>query len=251
MEIRRFARGDILFQDGDAIDRVFRVLAGEVEIVRNVGDQAIVMGTVGAGQFLGEMGVVEERAGRGATARAAGAVEAEMLSPAEFFDRLDHTPGMARDLIRRLSQRLRAADERIVGDEARGHPARGEAPVHAVRIVGASPWVQRQMPEPLAVGHLPFVVGRRTLRGEEAPHREPDLVLDDNRPFRLSRDHFMILARNGSLYLRDLFSTLGTIVNGVAIGEHFGRDEVKLRPGANTVIAGGGGSRFVFSVTVA
>lgn len=258
MEIRRFAGGDILFREGDAINGVFRLLAGEVEIVRMAGEQTIVMGTVAAGQFLGEMGAVEARAGRGATARAAGAVEAELLSSEEFFDRLDHTPGLARDLIRRLSQRLRAADERIVDDEARRparedvrQPSRVATPVAGLRIAGTSPWLQRQMREPIAITHLPFVVGRRTVSGEEGPRRAPDLLLEDHRPFRLSRDHFMIVARNGTPYLRDLFSTLGTIVNGVAIGEHFGRDEVALRPGVNTVIAGGSDSRFAFTITVA
>ena len=61
----------------------------------------------------------------------------------------------------------------------------------------------------------------------------------------------MMLARNGRCYLRDLFSTLGTAVNGEPIGEHFGKDEVPLHSGENEVIAGGEGSRFVFSVIVA
>jgi hypothetical protein len=33
-------------------------------------------------------------------------------------------------------------------------------------------------------------------------------------PFRLWRDHFMIEKRDESYYVRDLCSTLGTIVNG-------------------------------------
>jgi len=70
-------------------------------------------------------------------------------------------------------------------------------------------------------------------------------------PFRLSRNHFMIEKRNGSFYVRDLCSTLGTIVNGEPIGDHFRGDDAPLRAGENEVIAGGVDSPFVFSVFIA
>ena len=46
-------------------------------------------------------------------------------------------------------------------------------------------------------------------------------------------------------------STLGTIVNGQPIGQHFRSDDAPLRAGENEVIAGGVDSRFVFSVLIA
>ena len=61
----------------------------------------------------------------------------------------------------------------------------------------------------------------------------------------------MIEKLDGSYYVHDLRSTLGTIVNGQPIGEHFRSDDAPLRPGENEVIAGGVGSRFVFSVFIA
>ena len=39
--------------------KVFRVLSGAVDIVRELDGEPILLGTVGAGQFIGEMGVVE------------------------------------------------------------------------------------------------------------------------------------------------------------------------------------------------
>ena len=80
---------------------------------------------------------------------------------------------------------------------------------------------------------------------------EPDLKLDDTSPFRLSRNHFMIEKRDGCYYVHDLCSTLGTIVNGEPIGNHFRGDDAALRAGENEVIAGGVDSPFVFSVFIA
>jgi CRP/FNR family transcriptional regulator, cyclic AMP receptor protein len=63
--------------------------------------------------------------------------------------------------------------------------------------------------------------------------------------------YFMIAKRDGSYYVRDLCSTLGTIVNGEPIGDHFRNDDAALVAGENEVIAGGVDSPFVFSVLIA
>jgi hypothetical protein len=51
-------------------------------------------------------------------------------------------------------------------------------------------------------------------------------------------------------HVRDLCSTLETMVNGQPIGRHFGTDDVLLRFGENEVIAGGVCSPFVFSISI-
>ena len=111
--------------------------------------------------------------------------------------------------------------------------------------------MQRQLHASLRLGDLPFVVGRGPVAGEGLPPLHPDLKLDDTVPFRLSRNHFMIEKRDGSYYVRDLRSSLGTIVNGEPIGDQFRGDDAPLRAGENEVIAGGVDSPFVFSVFIA
>ena len=114
-----------------------------------------------------------------------------------------------------------------------------------------NPWLRTQLHELVGLGDLPFVVGRGPVAREGLPPLQPDLKLDDTAPFRLSRNHFMIEKRDGNYYVRDLRSTLGTIVNGETIGDHFRGDEAPLRAGENEVIAGGVNSPFVFSVSIA
>jgi CRP/FNR family transcriptional regulator, cyclic AMP receptor protein len=232
-----FAEGQVLFREGDPPDSVFRLLSGAVDIFRELDSDPILLGTVGAGQFLGEMGVVENRP-RSATARAASEVEVETLTPTEFFDQI----------------------ARIVNDErrsGRSHGTRKDADSHtavasvkSAYLAAKGPWLQRQFDTPLGLGDLPFIVGRGPVAREGLPPLQPDLKLNDTVPFRLSRNHFMIERRDGSYYVRDLRSTLGTIVNGQPIGEHFRGDDAPLRAGENEVIAGGVDSPFVFSVFI-
>ena len=65
------------------------------------------------------------------------------------------------------------------------------------------------------------------------------LELEDAAPYRLSRRHFAVVASDGGLAVRDDHSTLGTVVNGEAVGEQFPRSEAPLRRGENLVVAGG------------
>jgi CRP/FNR family transcriptional regulator, cyclic AMP receptor protein len=259
MTCTHLAAGQVLFREGDPADSVFHLVSGAVDILRELDGDPILLGTVGAGQFIGEMGVVENRP-RNATARAASEVEVEILTPTEFLDQIARSPRAARELIQRLSQRLREADDRIVNDErrsGRAHGTRKDADsqtavelVNNAYLAAKNPWLQRQFHAPLRLGDLPFIVGRGPVAREGLPPLQPDLKLDDTVPFRLSRNHFMIEKRDGNYYVRDLCSTLGTIVNGEPIGDHFRGDDAPLRAGENEVIAGGVDSPFVFSVFI-
>src|SRR4051794_34029899 len=92
---------------------------------------------------------------RSATARAASEVEVEILTPTEFFDQIASSPPAARELIRRLSQRLREADDRIVNDERRNGRAlvnwnnpdsqTAGASVSNAYLAAKDPWLQRQL----------------------------------------------------------------------------------------------------------
>src|SRR5262245_32937966 len=262
MNRAHFAEGQVLFREGDPADSVFRLLSGSVDILRELDGDPILLGTIGAGQFIGEMGVVENRP-RNATARAASEVEVEILTPNEFFDQITGSPPAVRELIQRLSRRLREADDRIVSDERQSGRAQGTrkdadtqtavVSVNNAYLAAKNPWLRTQFQSPLGLGNLflPFVVGRGPVAREGLPPLQPDLKLDDTAPFRLSRNHFMIEKRDENYYVRDLRSTLGTIVNGEPIGDHFRGDEAPLRDGENEVIAGGMNSPFVFSVFIA
>lgn len=117
-------------------------------------------------------------------------------------------------------------------------------------LAAKNSWLQRQFHTPLGLGDLPFVVGRRRNAREGLPPCQPNLELDDTAPFWLSRNHFIIEKRDGGYQVRDLSSTLGTIVNGEFIGDHFRADNAPLQTGENEVIAGGAHSPFVFSVFI-
>lgn len=259
---RPFKKGDVLFRQGDASDRVLRVSSGEIEILREVGAASVLLGHVRQGEWLGEMGVIENRS-RSATARAATDGVAEVLTVREFLDSVTSDPALARDLILRLSIRLRKVEDKIAGDLlpfAHGRRPDGSDGTATDVALGENVTISlgaesdalrtRIGAAPIHVASLPFVVGRPPLADEAEPWRRADLLIDDEEPFRLSRDHFAIMHSGGRLVIADLGSTLGTIVNGQAIGHQFMRDAAPLHRGENRIVAGGWDSPFDFILSV-
>ncbi len=113
MQWCEFEDGQVILREGEAGEHVYRILTGEVEIFTERGDRTIVLGSVHALEFLGEMSVIERRK-TNASARARGPVTADRLDRWEFVQLISEQPMAANRLIERLSERLRRANERIV-----------------------------------------------------------------------------------------------------------------------------------------
>lgn len=257
-----FKKGDVLFRQGDPSDRVLQVRSGEIEILREVGAAAFLLGHVREGEWLGEMGVIENRP-RSATARAAADGEIEVLSARQFLERVSRDPALARELILRLSVRLRTIEDKIAGDlrtfahDRSPHDpgARASDSVIAddatISLAAETDALRARIgAAPIHIAKLPFVVGRAPILDEAKPLRHPDLTIEDEEPFRLSRQHFMIAQSGDRLLVSDLGSTLGTTVNGRAIGQLFAKDAMPLHRGENHVAAGGLDSPFAFLISV-
>ncbi len=238
--------GAVLFEEGEPSEAVALVLEGELEVLRRTGGREVVLGTIGPGEFAGEMGVIEGRR-RTATVRARRPARLRLYDRAAFFDEVVRDPERARALLLRLSERLRRADERIV--RLVTAPAGRQA--WRLRLLPASDRARAHLPpEGLAIDRLPFAVGRPPAAGERRPPTPVDLALPDPRPHRLSRCHFLVLEGREGIELVDAGSTLGTAVDGVFLGEHFPRTRLPLAPGEHEIVAGGADSPWRFRLVV-
>jgi CRP-like cAMP-binding protein len=240
---------------------VFKIVAGEVEVLREIDGASVLLGHARAGEWLGEMAAIQARS-HSATARAITDGAVEMLTTQQFLDLITRDPRMARDVIVRLSSRLRLADDKIAAEtlasvhdlhsESAASPDADVVDRTTISLTAKTDALRARLgASAIPVDKLPFVVGRIHLEGEGASALVPDLLIEDSPPFRLSRQHFMIARSGEQLLISDLGSTLGTIVNGQAIGHHFMRDTAPLIHGENDVLAGGRGSLFEFVVSVA
>ena len=223
----RFEPGEVVFHEGEPSRTVLLIEDGEVEVAKAAGTSEVLLGTVGPGEFVGEMGVIEGRP-RSATVRARSPVRGEMLERRLFLERVSRDPRLAFGALLRLSERLHAADKRLADavasspDETHAAaPADAGPAVAGDRIVlfAASEALAGQVPgEGIVINRLPFVVGRQPAANEGRRGAAVQLELEDTAPYRLSRRHFAVVAGAEGLVVRDDHSTLGTVMNDTNLG---------------------------------
>jgi CRP/FNR family transcriptional regulator, cyclic AMP receptor protein len=255
--LKRFAPGDILFRQGDPSDHVVLVRAGRADVLREVGEDLILLGTAQEGEFLGEMGVLDKRP-RSATVRAASALEVELIGRQSFLERVSGDPQLAQKLLVRMSERLRDVEDMLASLHAasveakeRAQAAAAAMDIPAIRLQASTYAAMLYVgSEPVSITGLPYFVGRGGEFGEPPVASRPDLEIPDPKPYRLSRQHFCLMSEDGAVQVRDLNSELGTIVNDVPLGRDFAQDRIALRRGDNAVVAGGRGSPYAFTVTL-
>ncbi len=255
--LKRFQPGDILFRQGDPSDHVVLVRSGQAEVLREVGEDCILLGMAKEGEFLGEMGVLDERP-RSATVRAASELEVELISRRGFLERVSGDAQLAHRLLVRMSARLRDVEDMLATMHTASAEARARAqlttPPQTVPLIRLEATTYAAMlyvgSEPIRITNLPYVVSRQSDSGEADTGNKPDLEIPDPKPYRLSRPHFCLLAEEGAVQVRDLNSEFGTIVNEIPLGHDFAQDRIALLQGENAVIAGGRGSPYAFAVTL-
>ncbi len=209
--VRRYARGEVVFSEGDLGTEMYVIHEGQVEILRTVADERRQMAVLEKGDFFGEMSLLEELP-RSATARALVDTTLIEINGALFDRMLRRNPEIGVRIMRKLSKRVREADEYFgqVDFEA-ADPLQVTTSVGSdaffCRLRHATSGVEYQLnlANPATVGRIDPVTGI-----------QPDLdlsALDTERSS--SRRHAKLLLDEGEVYVTEEIGTLnGTFVNG-------------------------------------
>lgn len=188
-----------MFEHGEPSDSVALVVGGSVEVVRILDGKEHITGTMGVGEYVGQMGAIIGRARSETIRSSSDDTVIELLERDDFLHRIVRDPDSAYGLINRLGERLRSVHRRstdvAVFDafkareiRARSHglqtsPAASSAP-KTVTLVPASEYLISQMdsagqrPE-----RYPFIIGRSpdTQEVQETQKRSQRFASGDRR----------------------------------------------------------------------
>jgi CRP-like cAMP-binding protein len=207
--VRKYAVGDVVFEEGDLGTEMYVVHQGRVEILRTVGGETRQIAVLEKGDFFGEMSLLEELP-RNATARA---LEDTMLIEINgaLFDRmLRRNPEIAVRIMRKLSRRVRQTDEYLAQaleaeETGRIDEPRTESFPCRLKHLGTGVEFRIDLAESATVGRVDPVTGIE-------PHVDLSGV-DTERSS--SRRHAKIIRDEGEIYLVEEIGTLnGTFING-------------------------------------
>src|SRR5512134_3276855 len=107
MSIVNLNSGDILFREGDPGEHLYVVVSGELEILMAPDtDDELILNLLHAGEYLGEMSLIQPGGLRTASARARGDVVLLSMNRQQFRGLLDRHPELSAAMVSVLSQRL-------------------------------------------------------------------------------------------------------------------------------------------------
>src|SRR5512138_1994445 len=107
-----FPQGTVLFREGDPGKEMYVVQAGRVTISKRAGDVEKPLTTLGPGEFLGEMSILNNRP-RSATATCAEACKLLVIDARTFEAMIRGNAEIAIRLIKKLAARLQETNEQI------------------------------------------------------------------------------------------------------------------------------------------
>lgn len=107
-----YKKGEVLFDQGADSDAVYIILEGEVDVVRSGSAGEVLLARLGETELIGEMGVLCDKP-RNAGIVAHTDVQALRIDKMTFIHIVQQVPQLAMAIIRELSERLEAANERL------------------------------------------------------------------------------------------------------------------------------------------
>jgi len=112
-----FDAGTVLLHESEEAERLFIIVAGEMEIIKELGmPSERVLRVLEAGAFIGEMGLLNPASRRTASVRARTPVKLLEMTRADFDAVLHRYPALAYEMIRVFSQRLEEFENNTIRD---------------------------------------------------------------------------------------------------------------------------------------
>ena len=106
-------KGDVIIREGEKDGRVFVIISGEVEVVKNLGSEnKRVLEVFRSYNYFGEMAILDDYT-RTASVIALEDTETLSLDHWNIREEIEKYPSIAIELLQTLSRRLRAAQEQI------------------------------------------------------------------------------------------------------------------------------------------
>lgn len=109
---KEFPQGAVLFREGERGKEMYVVHQGRVIVSKRVGDVEKILASLGPGEFVGEMSILNDRP-RSATAICAEPAKLLVVDAKTFEAMIRSNVEIAVRMIKKLSGRLAAADEQI------------------------------------------------------------------------------------------------------------------------------------------
>ena len=111
---KKYSRGEVIVKEGYSGNTFYVIQSGMVEVVKTRNNREVVVAVLGPNEFFGEMSLLDPNIKkRSATVRAMADTTVKIMSKEDFEAYLGKLSPGVRNLLNKLSLRLREANEKV------------------------------------------------------------------------------------------------------------------------------------------
>ncbi len=229
-----FNPGEVLIREGEAGESAYFIEDGRVEISTELDGQITHLSYAEKGEIVGEMSIIDEKP-RSATVTAETKTMVKEIHRDNFVHTFTTNPDISIAVLKSLFERLRQTNIMLARHQhqqrapsqpsdpgaqevaVNGQPEAAPSAQFNLAIEGISEVAANSLPQnPMPIERLPFLLGRKS----RDPLANNHLMIDDDKPWQISRHHLAFIREKGKFGVYDRGSTLGASVNGKRIGGH-------------------------------
>ncbi len=248
-----FDVGQTIYEEGSESTGAYLIMEGEVDLLRTKDGAFYELGTLNAGNLFGESGVLQNDV-RSTTARAHTKVRL-MFIEADTFRKTFADP-LAKHVVSAMAKRLRdryVPERQLIQNNEIKAAVKTKPKLMQTGdpvIEGVTPLVIDKLIMPVRVTEYPFFIGNTRAPGEMARQSGQSLMLPIPSAPDLESKHFEIVKLGNNIWVRDMGTKNGTIVNGETASKYGAKSQIKLTAGENIVGTGGANSKVTFLITL-
>ncbi len=252
MQTEKYKKGDVIIKEGSRGTLAYIIETGEVEVSRSFRDIKKVLTKLGEKQVFGEMGLIEDKP-RSATVTATKDSIVRVISRESFNELFLKDRKVILSIVKALFERLRSATVTIARDSANAI-AKNDNEKHNIVIKdnryavlsGLNEISKNALDgEEVLIKKFPFKIGREGKEEQDVLADNDLCIKENNEPFYVSKNHFLIDKVEGHIVVVDRSSHSGLIINGAKLNGAY-----ILQMNENEISIGSSFSPFEFGLSV-
>lgn len=249
--VMTFKAGETIIQEGEEGSSAFVILSGKARVLKKTGSTEVTLAIMEKDQVFGEMALIEDRP-RSATIMAETGIKLRVINRQQFNELLTENPSTLIPIMKSLFERLRQASQ-MLAEKASEDMLSGLNTGNRLELImeGQSVEAQKALENrKLLITRFPFRIGRYVPYDSDSDvFYNNDLVIEEKKPYVISRNHLSINYEGGKVWIVDRGSAFGVVVNGKEIGGKAPKKRIALDQENNQIIIGPPTSGYIFLIS--
>lgn len=249
--VETYKKGETVIEEGTEGTSAYVILSGNAKVIKKIGKKEITVATMGNGQVFGEMGLIEDRP-RSATVKANSNLKVRIIDREQFNRLLRENPSTLIPIMKSLFERLRQASKMLAEKAAESSSEFKDESQVEVIMEGQTVEAKNALDNrKMLITKFPFLIGRYIAQDIDSDvFYNNDLLIYEEKPYVISRNHLSINYEGGKLWAIDRGSSFGTIINGKEIGGSAAETRASLDKEQNQIVIGPATSKFIFLFSI-